>query len=115
MPGDPIEPPFYPIIYVRGYAGTDDEVEDTVSDPYMGFNLGSTRHRQKWSGELSRYYFESPLVRLMKDYQYRDVYSAGLDMTLDRPIKPRAHLHVTHVGCRELVESLNRNTHNSPS
>ena len=32
--------PYYPIIYVRGYAGTSGEVEDTVSDPYMGFNLG---------------------------------------------------------------------------
>lgn len=90
MSEDFIEPPFYPIIYVRGYAGNDDEIEDTVSDPYMGFNLGSTKHRQKWTGELSRYYFESPLVRLMKDYQYRDVYSAGLDMTLDREIAPRS-------------------------
>ncbi len=74
-----IDPPFYPIIYVRGYAGTDDEVEDTVSDPYMGFNLGSTRIRTVWTGETERFYFESPLVRLMKDFQYRDVYSAGLN------------------------------------
>src|SRR5262245_37386494 len=74
-----IEPPFYPIIYVRGYAGTDDEVEDTVSDPYMGFNLGSTKLRTVWTGATERYYFESPLVRLMKDFDYRDVYSAGLN------------------------------------
>lgn len=75
-----IEPPKYPIIYVRGYAGNDDEVEDTVSDPYMGFNLGSTKLRTVYTGETERYYFESPLVRLMKDFDYRDVYSSGLDL-----------------------------------
>jgi hypothetical protein len=74
-----IEPPFYPIIYVRGYAGSDSEVEDTVSDPYMGFNLGSTRIRTVWTGDTERLYFESPLVRLMKDHKYQDVYSAGLN------------------------------------
>lgn len=74
-----IEPPKYPIIYVRGYAFSEGEVEDTVSDPYMGFNLGSTKIRTVWTGATERYYFESPLVRLMKDFDYRDVYSAGLD------------------------------------
>jgi hypothetical protein len=75
-----IEPPFYPIIYVRGYAGTDAEVEDTVADPYMGFNLGATKIRQMWTSEIRRYYFESPLVRLMKDFGYNDVYSGGSEM-----------------------------------
>src|SRR5262249_52471738 len=81
MPDPKIVPPFYPIIYVRGYAGTDDAVEDTVSDPYMGFNLGSTRIRTVWDGKADRLYFESPLVRLMKDHKYTDVYSAGLNQT----------------------------------
>ncbi len=76
---DKLEPPKYPIIYVRGYAFSEGEVEDTVSDPYMGFNLGSTKIRTIWTGATERYYFESPLVRLMKDFDYRDVYSAGLD------------------------------------
>ena len=76
---DTIESPKYPIIYVRGYAFSESEVEDTVSDPYMGFNLGSTKIRTVWTGATERYYFESPLVRLMKDFGYRDVYSAGLD------------------------------------
>lgn len=71
--------PYYPIIYVRGYAGTSSEVEDTVSDPYMGFNLGSTRVRTVWTGRTDRLYFESPLVRLMKDHKYTDVYSVGLN------------------------------------
>lgn len=76
-----IEPPYYPIIYVRGYAGTSNEVEDTVSDPYMGFNLGATRVRTIWTGKTDRLYFESPLVRLMKDHKYTDVYSVGLNKT----------------------------------
>lgn len=76
-----ITAPFHPIIYVRGYAGTTGDIEDTVSDPYMGFNLGSTRMRTVWTGDTDRLYFESPLVRLMKDHQYSDVYSAGLNST----------------------------------
>ena len=38
-----ITPPFYPIIYVRGYAATMSEIEQTSATPYMGFNLGSTK------------------------------------------------------------------------
>jgi len=83
-----IEHPYYPIIYVRGYAGTDNDIEDTVSDPYMGFNLGSTRIRTVWTGETERLYFESPLVRLMKDFEYRDVYSVGLNLADIDEVKP---------------------------
>ncbi len=45
-----IQPPYYPIVYVRGYAMTQGEVEETVATPYMGFNLGSTKIRQDWQG-----------------------------------------------------------------
>ena len=69
----PIEPPYYPIIYVRGYAGNDDEIENTVADPYMGFNLGATKFRQAWTGKVLRHFFESPLYRLTKDLGYSDV------------------------------------------
>jgi pimeloyl-ACP methyl ester carboxylesterase len=85
-----IESPFYPIIYVRGYAGNDTEIEDTVADPYMGFNLGSTKFRQLWDGRVRRHYFESPIVRLAKDYGYTDVYSGGDEMPLDCEIGPRS-------------------------
>ena len=68
---------FYPIVYVRGYAGTQGEVEDTVADPYMGFNVGSTKLRQSWDGSVNKHIFESPLVRLMKDYGYTDAYYEG--------------------------------------
>ena len=69
--------PYYPIVYVRGYAGSHGEVEDTVADPYMGFNAGSTKLRQNWTGQIERHIFESPLIRLIKDHGYSDGYSEG--------------------------------------
>lgn len=85
-----IQAPQYPIIYVRGYAGTESEVEDTVADPYMGFNLGATKIRQAWTGKVARYVFESPVVRLMKDYGYRDVYSDGEIMPPEITVTPKS-------------------------
>src|SRR3954471_23350597 len=84
------EAPYFPIIYVRGYAGFQSEVEDTVADPYMGFNIGSSTIRQLWTGNCQRYYFESPLVRLMKDFGYRDVYDAGEAMAVGVDLNPRS-------------------------
>lgn len=75
-----LEAPWYPIIYVRGYAGNDSEIEDTVAEPFMGFNLGATKFRQLWDGSVRRHYFESPLLRLSKDYGYSDVYQSGQEM-----------------------------------
>jgi hypothetical protein len=92
--------PYHPIIYVRGFAGTQGEIEDTVGDPYMGFNLGSTKSRQVWDGKMRRYYFESPLVRLkdepiwkdigqalpeLTEAHYDDVYVNGEDLTTPHP------------------------------
>ena len=73
----------HPIIYVRGYAMTQGEIEDTVADPYMGFNIGSCKTRQLWNGKIKKFFFESPLVRLMKEYGYDDVYDEGLDQVAD--------------------------------
>jgi len=78
-------PPYHPIVYVRGYAGTQAEVEDTAATPYMGFNLGSTKVRQTWTGTVVRHIFESPLVRLMKDHGYTDVYEEGTEITGREP------------------------------
>ena len=72
-----IERPYYPIVYLRGYAGSQGEVEDTVSTPYMGFNLGSTRVRQIHTGEMEPHVFESPVIRLMKDHGYADAWHDG--------------------------------------
>lgn len=77
---------YHTIIYVRGFAATQAEIEDTVADPYMGFNIGSTKTRMAWTGDVKRYYFESPLVRLMSDHGYEDVFVDGEDLvTIDRP------------------------------
>jgi hypothetical protein len=74
----------HPIIYVRGYAMTQTEIEDTVADPYMGFNLGSSKVRQLWDGTVKKYFFESPLVRLLKQpFDYDDVYEEGSDRVAD--------------------------------
>ncbi|MDX3774897.1 hypothetical protein QE250_12280 [Chromatiaceae bacterium AAb-1] len=67
----------HPVIYVRGFAMRDAEIEETVNTPYMGFNTGSTRIRQQYDRSFLHYIFESPLIRLMKDYGYRDIYSDG--------------------------------------
>jgi len=69
----------HPIIYVRGYAMTQSEIEDTVADPYMGFNIGSSKLRQMWDGKVKKHFFESPLVRLLKQFGYKDVYEEGSD------------------------------------
>lgn len=84
-----MEKPFYPIIYVRGYAGTQGEVEDTVADPYMGFNLGSTKLRQSWKSDVGRHVFESPVVRLMKDHEYSDIYLDGAEWPLEERPDPK--------------------------
>ena len=73
--------PYYPIIYVRGYAMTQDAIAETTSTPFMGFEAGSTKMRQARDGSIRKFVFESPLVRLMKDYNYRDIYFAGSERT----------------------------------
>jgi hypothetical protein len=86
--------PFHPIVYVRGFAATQGEIEETVADPYMGFNIGSTKARVAWTGEVKRFYFESPLVRLMGDHDYQDVFVDGDDLLAaersDHPIPYRS-------------------------
>ncbi|MFP5506614.1 MAG: esterase/lipase family protein [Gammaproteobacteria bacterium] len=79
--------PHFPIIYVRGYAMTPGEVAETVSTPYMGFNLGATKIRQSWDGKVHRHVFESPLIRLMKDHGYCDTYANGTEISGPIPAK----------------------------
>lgn len=66
--------PHLPIVYVRGYAATQGEVNDTVDDPFYGFNVGSTHVRVGAAGRPEQFIFESPLVRLMTDHRYSDVF-----------------------------------------
>ena len=85
-----IEPPYYPIVYVRGYAATMKEIEDTVATPYMGFNLGSVKIRQNYEDDIVRHVFESPLIRLMKDEKYVDTYRSGDIVDSSERVSPRS-------------------------
>jgi hypothetical protein len=86
--------PYHPIIYVRGFAATQGEIEETVADPYVGFNIGSTKSRVAWTGDIKRFFFESPLVRLMSDHEYEDVFVDGDDLVAaeraDHPVPYRS-------------------------
>lgn len=74
--------PFHPIIYVRGYAMTPAEINETTADPFCGFNLGSTVYRAvpEIDRQTRKYIFESPVVRLASDFKYRDVFQEGYDI-----------------------------------
>lgn len=74
--------PFFPIIYVRGYAMTEREQDETTADPFCGFNLGSTVYRATpdKTKPAKKFVFESPVLRLMSDFGYADVYDNGLDI-----------------------------------
>lgn len=80
-----IRRPWFPIVYIRGFAATRGEIEDTVATPYMGFNLGATKIRQDHKGKIVRYVFESPLIRLMRDEGYVDCYRNGDFIPSDEP------------------------------
>ena len=61
----------WPIIYVRGYAMTKGEIDETTADPFCGFNLGSTVYRATSNRKAppKKLIFESPVVRLGIDFQ----------------------------------------------
>jgi hypothetical protein len=72
----------YPIIYVRGYAMTGGAKDETAADPFCGFNSGSTVYRavSQRDKPAQRFVFESPVIRLAKDFGYTNVYEDGLDI-----------------------------------
>jgi hypothetical protein len=72
----------HPIIYVRGYAMTRGEMDETTADPFCGFNLGSTVYRATPEKDkpAKKFVFESPVVRLGSDFGYGDVFDNGLDI-----------------------------------
>lgn len=73
--------PYWPIIYVRGYAMTRGEIDDTTADPFCGFNLGSTVYRATTDRKKPlKFMFESPVLRLAADHGYATIFDAGLDV-----------------------------------
>jgi PGAP1-like protein len=71
----------HPIIYVRGYAMTRGEIDDTTADPFCGFNIGSTvfRATPDKNRPPRKFIFESPVLRLGAE-GYSDVFTDGLDI-----------------------------------
>ncbi|MDM0117188.1 hypothetical protein QTI66_34260 [Variovorax sp. J22R133] len=51
-------------------------MDDIAADPFCGFSLGSTVYRAVADEDAAplKFAFESPLVRLSSEYQYKDVY-----------------------------------------
>ena len=86
--------PYHPIVYVRGFAATQSKTGKNVADPYMGFNIGSTKSSVTWTGDVNRLYFESPLVRLMGDHEYKDVF-----VEVDDLVATNRDYHPVPYGC----------------
>ncbi len=79
------ETPPLPIIYVRGYAMRDKDIQGTVDDPFYGFSRGSTHVRIGADNEPRFFGFEGALLRLMTDWGYTDRYERGLQPGPTRP------------------------------
>jgi pimeloyl-ACP methyl ester carboxylesterase len=60
-----------PVIYVRGFAGGASGISSAVEDPFYGFNEGSVQVRVDKKDRPVFHQFESPLLRLMIDEDYR--------------------------------------------
>lgn len=76
-----LTPPYYPIVYVRGYAMTEGEREETFHDTYYGFAATSVEKRDAPPPDFARAdMFEGQLIRLMKlgSYAYFDSTNEGL-------------------------------------
>ena len=72
----------HPIIYVRGFAMTGDDINETAADPYCGLNAGSTvfRATAAASKQARKYIFDSTVIRLQNDFGYGNVFQDGLDI-----------------------------------
>ncbi len=68
------ESPFYPIVYVRGYAMRRSDMAETFYDTYYGFAASAVYKKQtsKNDGCLAPDLFEGQLIRFMKKYNYAD-------------------------------------------
>lgn len=71
-----------PVIYVRGFAGSG--IDKVVDDPFYGFNEGSVHVRVDGAGDPQFFQFESPLLRLMTDLDYRLIVHGNQSAYLQR-------------------------------
>lgn len=86
-------PAYFPIIYVRGFAFSDSEIEETTDDPTNGFNIGTTHARQGFRGSPIRYRFPGPFVRLITDHGYEDAIR-GYQDSAEGAVDPRRTLWI---------------------
>ncbi|MDN5940975.1 MAG: hypothetical protein L0H94_03740 [Nitrospira sp.] len=71
----------YPIVYIRGYAMTQGEVESTFNSPFYGFELGSTQYKLGSDARPNMHIFESPLVRLIEEEGYVNTFNRYVSST----------------------------------
>lgn len=71
-----------PIVYVRGFAGDTAGIDKVVTDPFYGFNEGSTHIRIGPENQPYFYQFESPLLRLHLDEGYQILVDGGQEAYL---------------------------------
>jgi hypothetical protein len=113
--------------------GTQGDVEETVDDPFYGFNIGSTHVRVDDQGLASVCAFESPFVRLMSEHGYIDVFNGisqempatctapaqtiwiyryydPTSKTFDRPGGRRLTIEEVADGLREFIETVRAQT-----
>lgn len=76
-------PGHFPIIYVRGFAFWQDEIDETSNDPTNGFNLGTTHARQGPNHRILKIRFPGPFVRLMSEHGYDDSIRGEADSAED--------------------------------
>jgi hypothetical protein len=85
-----IVPPYYPIVYVRGYAMTEGERDDVFHDAYYGFSATSVEKRDALPPkDFEVDIFEGQFIRLMKlkDYGYADSVNRGLQTFHSNPTR----------------------------
>lgn len=64
------EPPYFPIVLIRGFAARDSDIEAAANQVFLGYEEGSTKTRQDAAGAIRPFFFESVVLRLMKDHGY---------------------------------------------
>lgn len=85
-----ITPPYYPIVYVRGFAATAGEREETFFDTYYGYAATAVEKRAAAPPKfLEPIVFEGQLIRFIKEYGYVDAANGGLRLALETTHNPR--------------------------
>src|SRR5688572_8275453 len=74
---------FYPIVYVRGFAATASDREETFYDTYYGYATTSVEKRNGVPPHyLEPIVFEGQLIRFLKEYGYVDAANGGLALAI---------------------------------